>query len=842
MSPPSPRIPPTPPTPPNPPSGSSPKSPWDVLTGRTDRDRRNVQVLLESVTELYSAPPQELSHRAVDRAILVADAQRGILLLDEGEGPRPAVARDRARRDLPLDLRYSRSVVDRVWRSGAPLYTVDAPEVKAAALGQSVLDLRLLSIMAVPLLVEGRRLGILYVDSTAQARAFDEADLVVFQALSGLIAVAVERERKDRMERQLLAGRVENERMERQLLAERLEKERMEHQISLAHDVQRRLLPSDLTAPSGFDLAGEARACEALSGDYFDAIRLADGKVALVVGDVSGHGIGPALFMASARALIQALLGEGADPLKVLRTVNNFLARDMPDNAFMSLFLGLLDPVAKVLVYGSAGHNPPLLVRASGGIEELGKTGPVLAVLEDVPYRISGGLALSSGDALALYTDGIFEAHRADGEMYGETRFRDSLEGHVRAGALRPGDRAGRPPGSRDLRGRAPLRGRRDLSGPLRGVRRPRGARRPARGGARAPAGAGRRPSGTGGPAAILPPMDRPALPRLLGLALLALVASCGEVAAPDPVRPAAGGSAAEEADPPSGGPAPVRDAWIRESPTISLLLAGNQRGRLTPVEGPKPSLGGLERLATLVDLGRARAPGGFAAVSLGWTLADTAEAQAETKAALYRKALEAMGFDAFLLGTTDLGVPALAWPYPDGRPWDRPAPPANAPVARSGPLGGAADTDPLATFEVKGLTVRVLGILDPEQGARLGGVVETVLPPGGALQLLTPRPDALWIVATDATADTIEGLREAMARLGPAVIVDLAGAGGARAASASPSPTARSWCRSPRSDAKQASSISNPWGLRGQDGGSRGTSCRSRRRWRCCRAACGSG
>jgi hypothetical protein len=72
-------------------------NPWDVLTGHVERDRRNVSVLLESVTELTSAPPQELADRAVDRAILVADAQRGILLIDDSRGLRPQVARDRSR-------------------------------------------------------------------------------------------------------------------------------------------------------------------------------------------------------------------------------------------------------------------------------------------------------------------------------------------------------------------------------------------------------------------------------------------------------------------------------------------------------------------------------------------------------------------------------------------------------------------------------------------------------------------------------------------------------------------------------------------------------------------------
>lgn len=388
-------------------------NPWDIFTGNADHDRRNMAALLESVTQLYGPDGlDELPQHAVDRAIRVTTAERGILFVDDGAGPSPTVARDRDGNDLPLDVRFSTSAVERVWSSGEAFLTVDAADAKAAVIGQSILDLRLLSIMATPLTVAGRSIGILYVDSTVSAKEFTQAEFMIFNALGGIIGLAIEN---------------------RRFLKERLEKERMERQLSLAHDVQRRLLPDDVRAPAGYQLAGAGRPCEDLSGDYYDVIHLADGRVALVVGDVSGHGIGPALYMASTRALIHALLGEGSDVLKVVETLNRFLARDMPDSAFMSLFLGVLDPERRLLTYGSAGHNPPLLVRASGGMEQLRCTGPVLSVFEDAPYRLSGEIPLGSGDALVLYTDGIYEAHDEKGEMYGEERFHASLEGHVRA-------------------------------------------------------------------------------------------------------------------------------------------------------------------------------------------------------------------------------------------------------------------------------------------------------------------------------------------------------------------------------------------------------------------------
>lgn len=384
------------------------------FSGDPERDRRNFAILMEAIGDLFGPHGlQELMQNAVDRAILVTEAERGILLLDDGETTTPAVARDNQGQDLPLGLRYSQSVVDRVRESAEAYKTVDAADPTAASLGASVLELKLLSIMATPLAVKGERLGALYVDSTVHTKEFTHADFDLFRTLGDMIAMAV-----------LFA----------RLNAEAAEKERIEQQIALAGQVQGRLLPKNPTAPSGYDLAGRGRPCEEMSGDYYDVIPLADDRVALVVGDVSGHGIGPALYMSSTRALIRGLMGEGRDALTVVGSLNRFLAQDMEDSSFMSLFLGVLDPGARQLRYASAGHNPPLIVRAGGGIEELGCTGPVLSVLEDAQYRLSDPIDLSSGDALALYTDGIYEAHAEDGSMYGEDRFRDSLDRHVRAG------------------------------------------------------------------------------------------------------------------------------------------------------------------------------------------------------------------------------------------------------------------------------------------------------------------------------------------------------------------------------------------------------------------------
>ncbi|MFV1959617.1 MAG: PP2C family protein-serine/threonine phosphatase, partial [Planctomycetota bacterium] len=190
-------------------------------------------------------------------------------------------------------------------------------------------------------------------------------------------------------------------------------------------------------------VAGLGRPCEGVGGDYYDVIVRGDGMSALVVGDVSDHGIGPALYMASARALIHALMKTGTSPVRTLLTLNDFLCRDMGPCDFMTVFLGVLDPATRGLAYASAGHNPPLCLRRDGTLETLDKTGPLLGMLEGATYGSEQIAPLEPGDALLLYTDGIYEAKDAFHALYGEDRLRASFECHVRAGRDARGIRDG---------------------------------------------------------------------------------------------------------------------------------------------------------------------------------------------------------------------------------------------------------------------------------------------------------------------------------------------------------------------------------------------------------------
>ena len=210
------------------------------------------------------------------------------------------------------------------------------------------------------------------------------------------------------------------------------ERERMKRSLALAQEIQQGLLPQAPPNVPGFDIEGRVAYCDETGGDYYDFIDLVDlgaDQVGIALGDVTGHGIGAALLMASARGALRSHAGlHGGDLGKVLGALNRHLARDTGDSRFMTLFYCVLDGQKRELRWVSAGHDPALwLRRGADCIEELGSDGLVLGVEEDWAYRQSGPISLQSGDVVLIGTDGAWEARNAEGEMFGKQRFRDAF-------------------------------------------------------------------------------------------------------------------------------------------------------------------------------------------------------------------------------------------------------------------------------------------------------------------------------------------------------------------------------------------------------------------------------
>jgi serine phosphatase RsbU (regulator of sigma subunit) len=209
---------------------------------------------------------------------------------------------------------------------------------------------------------------------------------------------------------------------------------RLQSEMALAHAVQSRLDPRIPRGIAGFEFATYSKACDETGGDYHDFVRTADSNsLALLLGDISGHGIAAALMMLSARASVRAHLYSERDPSELLKLVNLALCGDDFDGRYLTLFFALLDLTTGVLEYASAGQECPLLFRASGEVEELDSTGMPLGLFPEGTWK-SLRVAIGPGDLLLAASDGLIEAMSPSGDMYGRERVTASVQSARRFG------------------------------------------------------------------------------------------------------------------------------------------------------------------------------------------------------------------------------------------------------------------------------------------------------------------------------------------------------------------------------------------------------------------------
>ena len=192
-----------------------------------------------------------------------------------------------------------------------------------------------------------------------------------------------------------------------------------EVEMGLARTIQQRLYPSGAPSLPGFDVAGAALSAEATCGDYYDFIPMTGGRLCVAIGDVSGHGFGPALLMAETRAYLRSLAKATTDLNWILKRLNMFLYDDTEDERFVTLMLVVVDPGTRSLAYSSAGHVPGYLLDRSGATRQvLESTSIPLGIFPDASFTSSAEIPLADGDLFILLTDGAMEAQDAQGEFF----------------------------------------------------------------------------------------------------------------------------------------------------------------------------------------------------------------------------------------------------------------------------------------------------------------------------------------------------------------------------------------------------------------------------------------
>ncbi len=218
-------------------------------------------------------------------------------------------------------------------------------------------------------------------------------------------------------------------------ITELKKKQEQDIQLNLAREVQQRLYPEAINIP-GFDIAGATYPADETGGDYFDYIVSPDGVIWIAIGDVSGHGIASALVMAETRAYLRSFTKLLKSPGDVLYEVNQELTSDKGQERYVTMILARLNPADSSLTYANAGHVPGYLIRDSSEILEVMKnTSLPLGVMKETEFPSCKPIMLSSGNMVALFTDGIVEAIDRDNNEFGYERLIETIEHHSQLSA-----------------------------------------------------------------------------------------------------------------------------------------------------------------------------------------------------------------------------------------------------------------------------------------------------------------------------------------------------------------------------------------------------------------------
>jgi serine phosphatase RsbU (regulator of sigma subunit)/anti-sigma regulatory factor (Ser/Thr protein kinase) len=282
---------------------------------------------------------------------------------------------------------------------------VDRLELESPALA----ELRAAGIrLVVPLVTSGELIGALYLGPRLSDQEYSTDDRRLLATLAAQAAPAIR-----------VAQLVQEQAAEIQV------RERIEQEMRLATLIQQQFLPRKLPDLPDWQVAAYYGPARAVGGDFYDFIPLPDGRIGVVVGDVTDKGVPAALVMARTQSILRGEAPRLISPSKVLERANEILVDEMPDKMFVTCLYAVIDPTAGSIVFANAGHNLPY-VRTADGVIELRATGMPLGLLPGMPYD-EVEATIAPGQDLLLYSDGLVEAHDPGGKMYGFPRLREQM-------------------------------------------------------------------------------------------------------------------------------------------------------------------------------------------------------------------------------------------------------------------------------------------------------------------------------------------------------------------------------------------------------------------------------
>ena len=262
--------------------------------------------------------------------------------------------------------------------------------------------------LVVPLVTQGELIGTLNLGPRLSEQDYSSDDRRLLATLAAQAAPAI---------------RVAQ--LVREQAAEAAERERYEQEMKVAQLIQQQFLPRELPNLPEWQVAAYYGPARVVGGDFYDFIELGEGRIGVVVGDVTDKGVPAALVMARTHSILRAEAPRLINPAAVLARANELLVPEMPARMFVTCLYGVLEPATGRFVFANAGHNLPY-VRTGDGVIELRATGLPLGLLPGIVYEETEG-TVGHGDAVLLYSDGLVEAHGPEREMYGFPRLREAM-------------------------------------------------------------------------------------------------------------------------------------------------------------------------------------------------------------------------------------------------------------------------------------------------------------------------------------------------------------------------------------------------------------------------------
>ena len=388
-------------------------------------DLRQIAALLEGLRALGSGRVlDDVLALVMDSAIDVSGAERGFIMLAAGEDDELEfkMARGRGHTTLSgVSFATSRKIPEEVFRTGQPRIVADLLDGELASMHMHTVALGVRNVLCVPLRLvryvdraeaigEERRIGVLYLDSREKGTLLSASTRAALETLATEAAVAIENAR---------------------LYRETMEKARMEQEMRIAAEIQQALLPKSGRAGSYFRAAAASLPCRSIGGDFYDYVDMPAGSLGFALGDVAGKGPPAALLSAMMQGIFAAQAATNDRPSQTIARVNLALYRRGIESRFVTLMYGVLNPDGS-LIYCNAGHNPPLVINASGSgvIRRLDRGGPIVGLFESAVYE-DETVKLNPGDWLVVFSDGVSEALSAAGEEYGDSRIVSCVQNHA---------------------------------------------------------------------------------------------------------------------------------------------------------------------------------------------------------------------------------------------------------------------------------------------------------------------------------------------------------------------------------------------------------------------------